>query len=78
MRGDSLYGIVGFNTKHEDLLPLCKFNPRIACECQMCGTCGWNPAVEEKRKEKIRKKMSAVTTKIFWTIEWRGDESGNS
>ena len=31
----------------------CVFNPGVLCEDNKCQNCGWNPAVEEKRKEAL-------------------------
>jgi anaerobic ribonucleoside-triphosphate reductase len=35
----------------------CKYNMAIACDSRsnLCDSCGWNPAVEVKRKEKVRR-----------------------
>ena len=37
----------------------CPFRPGGAVDCDTgwCDKCGWNPAVEEKRKKKIREKL---------------------
>ena len=33
----------------------CKFNPlAVDCDLPFCARCGWNPAVEEERKARIR------------------------
>ena len=35
----------------------CVFRPNSGVECDklsVCSQCGWNPAVEEERKKKIR------------------------
>lgn len=31
----------------------CIFNKEVQCTVHKCSTCGWNPAVEEKRKEAL-------------------------
>lgn len=38
--------------------PPCKFNPAgVVCESRnKCEKCGWNPAVEHRRKQAIRQK----------------------
>ena len=36
---------------------LCGFNGNILCKESHCDRCGWNPAVSEDRKKKIRKEM---------------------
>lgn len=36
----------------ESLIP-CKFNESVLCDRQKCSTCGWNPEVEKRRKEKL-------------------------
>lgn len=38
--------------------PPCKFNPTgVVCESRnKCEKCGWNPAVEHRRKQAIRQK----------------------
>ena len=33
--------------------PSCIHNREIRCEVHKCSTCGWNPAVEKKRKEAL-------------------------
>lgn len=40
----------------------CTFNPRgVQCTMQnKCGSCGWNQAVEQKRKEARRHKETPV------------------
>ena len=30
--------------------PSCKYNEGVACEIHRCRNCGWNPAVEARRK----------------------------
>ena len=34
------------------ILP-CIYNTEVRCSVHMCGTCGWNPKVEQKRKEAL-------------------------
>lgn len=29
----------------------CVYNKEVSCEMPRCGRCGWNPKVEQKRKE---------------------------
>ena len=36
--------------------PSCIYNKEVQCMVQKCGTCGWNPAVEKKRKERYHVK----------------------
>lgn len=31
----------------------CIHNREVQCNLKMCGTCGWNPKVEKKRKEAL-------------------------
>ena len=31
----------------------CIHNIAVICDLQKCGTCGWNPKVEKKRKEAL-------------------------
>lgn len=31
--------------------PSCTHNKEVRCFVKTCGTCGWNPKVEQKRKE---------------------------
>jgi hypothetical protein len=33
--------------------PACIHNREVRCFVHMCGTCGWNPKVEKKRKEAL-------------------------
>ena len=33
--------------------PSCVHNKEIACQIHKCSTCGWNPEVEQKRKEAL-------------------------
>lgn len=40
---------VGVTTK----TPSCIHNIHILCGDHKCGTCGWNPKVEKKRKEAL-------------------------
>lgn len=36
---------------------VCKFRESVECDSlSICEICGWNPAVEEERKKKLRKK----------------------
>ena len=36
----------------------CRFNKEVECDLMKpCGKCGWNPKIEEMRKEKIRTEM---------------------
>lgn len=35
------------------LLIPCKFNAGVYCERQKCSSCGWNPDVAKRRKEKL-------------------------
>ena len=36
---------------------VCKFRECVECDSfSICEICGWNPAVEEERKKKLRKK----------------------
>ena len=36
---------------------ICSHNRMIICDTYKCSTCGWNPAVSEKRKIKIRRSL---------------------
>ena len=36
---------------------ICRHNVGVACEEQNCDTCGWNPAVAQKRMERITKEL---------------------
>lgn len=36
----------------ENLIP-CQYNDGVICDRQKCSTCGWNPKVEKRRKEKL-------------------------
>lgn len=31
----------------------CIYNRQIRCDLHKCGVCGWNPKVEQKRKEAL-------------------------
>lgn len=31
----------------------CIYNRQVQCDQQKCSTCGWNPDVEQKRKEAL-------------------------
>lgn len=31
----------------------CIYNMAVMCDLQKCSTCGWNPKVEQKRKEAL-------------------------
>lgn len=33
--------------------PPCTYNKEIRCNEHKCGSCGWNPKVEKKRKEAL-------------------------
>ena len=33
--------------------PSCIYNKEVHCEIHKCGTCGWNPKVEQRRKEAL-------------------------
>lgn len=33
----------------------CKYNQGVGCIVQKCSKCGWNPEVEQIRKEKLEK-----------------------
>ena len=33
--------------------PSCAYNKEVQCAVPKCGTCGWNPKVEQKRKEAL-------------------------
>lgn len=35
----------------------CKYNIGVSCSERECKHCGWNPAVEQERKEKLREKF---------------------
>lgn len=36
----------------------CRFNKGVMCEMRSkCNKCGWNPAVSERRLEKLRAEM---------------------
>lgn len=43
-------------------LPKCMFNNGVGCDKinRKCVSCGWNPEVERKRKEKIYAKRGLV------------------
>lgn len=41
--------------KNEVLENSCLHNAMVLCIKRDCFRCGWNPAVEEKRKEKLKK-----------------------
>lgn len=41
------------NKHSASLLTQCKYNDAILCERQKCRSCGWNPEVEKRRKEKL-------------------------
>lgn len=44
---------------------LCVFNRRIDCSAHdKCENCGWNPVVEQKRKEAIREKRKVETNGV--------------
>ncbi len=36
----------------ESFMP-CKFNEGVICDKVKCRSCGWNPVVEKRRKEKL-------------------------
>lgn len=36
----------------------CKFNEHVNCAVQECDKCGWNPEVEQKRKEAIYERFT--------------------
>lgn len=36
-----------------DLARPCLYNRQVQCDSFRCGTCGWNPKVEKKRKEAL-------------------------
>ena len=33
--------------------PSCIYNKEVGCMIHKCGSCGWNPKVEQKRKEAL-------------------------
>jgi hypothetical protein len=33
--------------------PSCTYNIHVQCDMQKCSTCGWNPKVEQRRKEAL-------------------------
>ena len=33
--------------------PSCVHNDAVVCEAHKCGSCGWNPKVEQRRKEAL-------------------------
>lgn len=36
-------------------LPDCEFNKYVGCaDCMTCDKCGWNPEVEQRRKNKLK------------------------
>ena len=35
------------------ITPSCIYNEEVECKNHKCGSCGWNPKVEKKRKEAI-------------------------
>lgn len=39
-------------------VPSCKQNPGVGCAGGACDRCGWNPAVEARRKIRIREEMT--------------------
>ena len=36
-----------------DLTRPCIYNRQVQCDSFRCGTCGWNPKVEQRRKEAL-------------------------
>lgn len=55
-------GGVNMDEQVKKKLPRCAYNLGVGCDkanCH-CGTCGWNPEVERKRKEKIYAKRGLV------------------
>ena len=36
----------------------CKFNGGVNCGIEECEKCGWNPEVEQRRKEALRKRYA--------------------
>lgn len=49
----------------------CKYNVHIECERQVCNKCGWNPDVEEKRKQKVKVICSGRSEK--WIVGEKKD-----
>lgn len=43
-----------FGSKHG----LCRFNTSINCNESDCSRCGWNPAVDKRRKAKARERLA--------------------
>ena len=39
---------------------ICKFNDGVQCVDQQCERCGWNPAVEQRRKENKHERNKQV------------------
>lgn len=49
--------------------PICEFNRYVDCEYHThCDTCGWNPAVEEKRKKEIAERLSKARSLLRWIV----------
>lgn len=41
----------------------CPHNEGVVCSLKRCYTCGWNPDVEKRRKEKIRQRRKEILAK---------------
>lgn len=39
------------------LMPYCKYNMAVSCTDHKCENCGWNPEVDEARREKTRERV---------------------
>lgn len=39
--------------EYRESLFACRFNEAVFCSQLQCETCGWNPEVEKKRREKV-------------------------
>lgn len=46
-------------SRHQkNLIGECKYQVGVDCDaCSVCEKCGWNPEVDERRKEKIRESL---------------------
>lgn len=44
--------------KNKNIPGNCPFNPGVDCDQKVCARCGWNPAVDSKRKKELQEQRA--------------------
>ena len=46
------------NGQQQKIVISCRYNEGVCCDSMNCDNCGWNPVVEERRKESLYERQT--------------------